>query len=154
MTGIAKVEGEIPLKVLNDWAKAAADEVSVRTGMQCGYDASYGFGGQQVIFTTKVGAVMTNTVAQIADLKACGGHSVVIDNLVHNALEQAAPWAVAKKLDDRKLALALGGSQQPEVKPFIDPQGRRHHRLICETGVIGAKGADAGLLITPSQGNA
>lgn len=124
----------IPQDQLDALAKSVAEEVHRRTGKLVGHIAVKDKKGPRIVFTFKVDQIFAHGQASTDDLKKAMSWQGIYEGLVEHVLKQTAPWALAKKAE----ILKAGGEVEPEVPPIIDQQGRRHHRLMAETGFIGA----------------
>lgn len=121
-------------------SQSVAQEVFRETGIRCGHIARMDKIGQRAIFAFKLLANYSHQCVAYDELSRAHSWQGIYDALVRRVLEDTAPWALA-----RKLALQAQGETPPEIPIVIDQQGRRHHRLVAETGYIFGKenGSDA-----------
>jgi len=110
-------------------AQSVAKQVHADTGMQCGYIARIEEVGQRALFAFKVLAAFSHQEVSLVDLSKPHSWQRIYEAMIRQALEDTAPWALA-----RKLALQKAGTWAPEIAPSIDQQGNRHFRMFCETG--------------------
>lgn len=119
-------------------AESVARQIHLDTGMQCGHIARIDEVGQRALFAFKLLANMSHQEVPLAKLEAAHSWQGIFERLVSQALEDTAPWALA-----RKVALQKAGEFQPEIAPAIDQQGRRHFRMFAEGGkYISSKGQE------------
>lgn len=116
-------------------SESVAKQIHLDTGMQCGHMVRIDEIGQRALFAFKVLANMSHQEVSLEKLKAAHSWQGIFEVLVRQALEDTAPWALA-----RKVALRKAGEFQPEIAPVIDQQGRRHHRMFAEGGKYISKG--------------
>ncbi len=119
---------------------SVAEEVFRETGIRCGHIGRLDDVGQRAIFAFKLLANYSHQVVSYDELSRAHSWQGIYDAMVRRALEETAPWALA-----RKLAMQKAGETPPEIPIVIDQQGRRHHRMFAETGYIFGKdkGSDA-----------
>lgn len=122
----------LPQAALDTLAQGVARQIHLDTGILVGYVAKPDPHGPRVQFTFRVGAELySHQVVSLDDLKRAHSWQGLFETMVKKALEDTAPWALAKKLAQQQ-------SGEAEVPVVVDAQGRRHHTLKAETGFLGA----------------
>lgn len=109
---------------IDDMAKSVADEVHRRTSLLVGYSAKMDDVGQRVLFTFKLGAKYIYDTASYEELKRPPGWQPIFDRLV----DVACKGNVSRE-----------SRGEPEIPIVIDQRGKRHLRLVAETGYIGSR---------------
>lgn len=120
-------------------AQGVARQVHLDTGINCGWGGKIDRIGKRIIFVYRLLASNSVQEVLIADLERAHSWQSIFEAMVKKALEDNAPWALAKKLAIKAENERLWGSSPPDIAPSIDEQGRRHHRMFCETGVFNFK---------------
>lgn len=115
-------------------SQSVAQEVYRETGIRCGHIARMDTIGQRAIFAFKLLANYSHQAVSYDDLSRAHSWQGIYEGMVRQTLADTAPWALAKKL-----AMQIAGETPPEIPIVIDQKGRRHHRLVAETGYIFGK---------------
>lgn len=107
---------------IDELAKSVADEAHRRTGLLVGYDAKMDDIGQRVLFTFKPGSKYIYDSASYDELRRPPGWQPIYDRLVSAVCEGNV------RRENRG---------EPEIPIVIDQRGKRHFRMVAETGYIG-----------------
>lgn len=109
---------------IDELAKSVADEAHRRTGLLIGYDATMDDVGQRVLFTFVRDGKYVYENASYEELKRPPGWQPIFDRLVGVVCEGNV------RRENRG---------EPEIPIVIDQRGKRHFRMVAETGYLGLR---------------
>lgn len=107
---------------LDELAKSVADEVHKKTGLIVGYDAKFDKVGQRILFTFKPGTKYVYDTVSYEEMRRPPGWQPIYERLVQLVCEGG---------------VRRGNHGEPEIPIVVDQSGKRHFRMVAETGYIG-----------------